>query len=124
MKTPLVTNQIELSLSAIEGFTNSDLAFLQERGLPPMAWSPLGGGALMTEGSHLTHLMDRIADDYLVDRAAVAMAWLLAHPAGILPVMGSNRLDRIKAFARAFDIRVCRETLFELCTAALGHEVP
>ncbi|BBU54183.1 aryl-alcohol dehydrogenase [Mameliella alba] len=124
MKTPLVTNQIELSLSAHEGFTNGDVAFLQERGIPPMAWSPLGGGALMTEDTHLTQLMDRVADDFLADRAAVAVAWLLAHPSGILPVMGTNTIERIKAFSKAFDIEMSRELWFELYTAALGHEVP
>ncbi len=42
MKTPLVTNQIELSLTAHAGFTNGDVAYLQERDVPIMAWSPLG----------------------------------------------------------------------------------
>ena len=124
MKTPLVTNQIELSLSAHQGFTNGDVAYLQERGIPPMAWSPLGGGALMTEDTHLTQLMDRVADDFLADRAAVAVAWLLAHPAGILPVMGTNSIERIKAISHAFDIQMTRELWFELYTAALGQEVP
>ncbi|MBT8411853.1 MAG: aldo/keto reductase, partial [Octadecabacter sp.] len=45
MKSKLVTNQIEMSLTAPDAFTNGDLAFLQERGIAPMAWSPLGGGA-------------------------------------------------------------------------------
>ncbi|WP_305967671.1 MULTISPECIES: aldo/keto reductase family oxidoreductase [unclassified Mameliella] len=124
MKTPLVTNQIELSLSAHQGFTNGDVAFLQERGIPPMAWSPLGGGALMTEDTPLAQVMDLVADDFLVDRAAVAVAWLLAHPAGILPVMGTNTIERIKAFSKALDIQMTRELWFELYTAALGHEVP
>ena len=78
----------------------------------------------MTEDSHLTQLMDRVADDFLADRAAVAVAWLLAHPAGILPVMGTNTIERIKAFSKAFDIEMSRELWFELYTAALGHEVP
>lgn len=124
MQTPLVTNQIELSLSAHHGFTNGDVAFLQERGIPPMAWSPLGGGTLMTDDSDLGRTMDRVADDHSVDRSAVAVAWLLAHPARILPVMGTNNLDRVKAVSRAFDVPMTRELWFELYTAALGHEVP
>lgn len=47
METPLAANRIELSLAAPEGFTDGQVAFLQERGLPVMAWSPLGGGSLM-----------------------------------------------------------------------------
>lgn len=124
MKTPLVTNQIELSLSAVEGFTNGDVAYLQERDIPPMAWSPLGGGALMSSNTALTTVMDRVAADQGVDRAAVAVAWLLAHPAGILPVMGTNTIERIKGFSQAFDVDMTRPLWFELYTAALGKEVP
>ncbi|WP_417210304.1 aldo/keto reductase [Antarctobacter sp.] len=123
-KTPLVTNQIELSLSALEGFTNGDLAYLQERGIAPMAWSPLGGGALMSSNTALTKVMDRVAADQGVDRAAVAIAWLLAHPAGILPVMGTNTIERIKRFSTAFKVDMTRALWFELYTAAQGHEVP
>ncbi|SNS47889.1 Predicted oxidoreductase [Antarctobacter heliothermus] len=124
MKSPLVTNQIELSLSAVEGFTNGDVAYLQERDIPPMAWSPLGGGALMSSNTALTTVMDRVSADQGVDRAAVAVAWLLAHPAGILPVMGTNTIERIKGFSRAFDVDMTRQLWFELYTAALGKEVP
>ena len=42
METPLATNQIEVSLAAHEPLTNGDIAFLQEKNIAPMAWSPLG----------------------------------------------------------------------------------
>jgi len=124
MKTKLVTNQIELSLGAHQGFTNGDVAYLQERGIPPMAWSPLGGGALMTADNDLGRALDRVAKADGVDRAAVATAWLLAHPARIMPVMGSNTISRIKGFSDALDVDMTRARWFELYTAALGNEVP
>ena len=124
MKTKLVTNQIELSLGAHQGFTNGDVAYLQERGIPPMAWSPLGGGALMTADDDLGRAMDAVAKADGVDRAAVAVAWLLAHPARILPVMGTNNINRIKGFSDALKVDMTRERWFELYTAALGDEVP
>jgi predicted oxidoreductase len=123
MKTPLVTNQIELSLGAHEAFTNGDVAYLQERGIPPMAWSPLGGGALMTADDALGRAMDAIAAAEGVDRAAVAVAWLLAHPARIMPVMGTNTISRIKGFSDALAVDMTRTQWFELYTAALGDEV-
>ena len=100
MKTPLVTNQIEISLSEISPFTNGDIAFHQRQAHAMMAWSPLGGGALMTEDSAVAAVMDDIAGAAGVDRAAVAVAFLLAHPAQILPVMGTNNIDRIAAAVR------------------------
>nr|WP_085792840.1 aldo/keto reductase [Roseivivax jejudonensis] len=125
MNAPLVTNQIELSLLAHEGFTNGDVAFLQERGLPPMAWSPLGGGSLFAESSaRLRARLDEIASAHDVDTAAVAVAWLLAHPARILPVMGTNTIERIRQLGDAEKVTLDRETWFELYTLALGHEVP
>ncbi len=124
MATPLVTNQIELSLVALEPFTNGDLAFLHQRGLPPMAWSPLGGGALL-DGRNASLLagLERMARDQGVDASSVAVAWLLRHPARILPVLGTNRLSRIAALAAACRVEMDRQTWFELYTLALGREV-
>lgn len=124
MATPLVTNQIELSLACLAPFTDGDLAFLQERRIAPMAWSPLGGGALLADEGPLGRALDRLAVDSGTDRAAVALAWLLRHPAGILPVIGSNDPGRIRAAARATAIDMDRETWFELYSLAAGHEVP
>ncbi|SFS13626.1 aldo/keto reductase [Yoonia litorea] len=124
MKTQLVTNQIELSLSAHQGFTNGDVAYLQERNAPIMAWSPLGGGSLMTGSGAVQDAMAAVAGANGVDNAAVAVAWLLAHPAKIIPVMGTNNLDRIKTLSDAAKVQMDRQTWFELYTAALGQEVP
>ncbi|KIC46212.1 aldo/keto reductase [Tateyamaria sp. ANG-S1] len=123
MKTQLVTNQIEISLSEISPFTNGDLAFHQQHGQPLMAWSPLGGGGLMTGSEKLHDVMDEIAGANGVDRAAVATAFLLAHPANIIPVMGTNNLDRIKNIGAATKVSLDRPTWFRLYEAALGHEV-
>ncbi len=124
MENELVTNQIELSLAETSPFTNGDLAYLQERNLAVMAWSPLGGGALMTAGGALADAMGKIAQDQGVDSAAVAVAWLLRHPAKILPVLGTNNLQRIATISQASKVVMDRQTWFELYTLAKGHEVP
>ena len=124
MKNQLVTNQIELSLSAHEGFTNGDVAYLQERGIPIMAWSPLGGGSLMTGKGPVQDAMTKVASENGVDTGAVAVAWLLAHPANVMSVMGTNNLDRIGKLSDALKVKMDRETWFALYTAALGQEVP
>lgn len=124
METPLATNQIELSLLCHEPFTNGDLAFLQEHAIPPMAWSPLGGGRLFREeNAQLAAALGRIGAASGVDASAVAIAWLLHHPAGILPVLGTNQLARIGSIADAFKVAMDRQTWFELYTLALGREV-
>jgi predicted oxidoreductase len=125
METPLVTNQIELSLAAPAGFTNGDVAFLQERGVPPMAWSPLGGGSLFSSDFRdLQAALRKLGEEAGVAPSAVAVAWLLAHPARILPVMGTNDPGRIRSLSDAVKVSIDRETWFELYTLALGREVP
>mgnify|MGYP002048799976 FL=1 len=124
MRYPLVANQIELSLKAISAFTNGDLAFHQQHDHLVMAWSPLGGGDLMTASGTLSQRLDAIAGRHRVDRAAVATAFLLAHPAKITPVLGTNNLERIAAICDAEQVSLDRQDWFWLYEAALGHEVP
>ena len=125
MSTQLVTNQIELSVVANQAFTNGDLAFLQEKGIAPMAWSPLAGGALFdAKNTELLNVLTAIGVPAGVDASAVAVAWLLAHPANILPILGTNNLDRIAQISDALKVKIDRQTWFEIYQAANGHEVP
>ena len=125
MKTPLVANQIETSVTCNEAFTNGDIAFLQRENISPMAWSPLGGGSLFDDQTTaLYKCLEAIAEDQSVDVGTVAVSWLLAHPSKILPVLGTNKLDRIKTFGQAMDVKIDRQTWFEIYEAANGAEVP
>jgi predicted oxidoreductase len=124
MKNALVTNQIELSLVAHDGFTNGDVAFHQERNIPLMAWSPLAGGRLLAEASKdLRDKLTEIGAAHGTDWSAAAVAWLLRHPARIIPVMGTNSLSRIATIGTAVNIKMDRQTWFELYTLVMGHEV-
>ncbi len=124
MQSKLVTNQIEISVLCHDPFTNGDIAYLQERSISPMAWSPLGGGELFdAKNMTLLAVLKSVAEQNAVDAAAVAVAWLLAHPAGILPVLGTNNLDRIKNIGDAAKVKIDRQTWFEIYTAARGSEV-
>ena len=124
MKNTLVTNQIELSVLAHQSFTNGDVAFHQKNATPMMAWSPLAGGNLFNgQNDAVTAALDAIARDRGVDVSAVAVAWLLAHPSKILPVMGTNNLSRISRLSDACDVKLDRQEWYEIYTAALGHEV-
>ena len=124
MKNQLVTNQIELSVLAHDSFVNGDVAFHQRIGTPMMAWSPLAGGALFS-GDHpdVMSVLSNVASQNNVDETAVAIAWLLAHPSRILPVLGTNSLERIKGMSAALDVKMDRQTWYEIYTASLGREV-
>jgi len=99
--------------------------------MPPMAWSPLGGGRLFSQaqqaGSAAARLAPRLAElaqGCGQDASAVALAWLLHHPAQVLPVLGSNQPERIRAMAAATRVPMDRQTWFELYELANGHAVP
>jgi predicted oxidoreductase len=125
MTNRLVTNQIELSLLARDPFVAGDIAHLQRHGMPPMAWSPLAGGRLQAEAPEpLRKRLTEIGAAAGTDWSAVAVAWLLHHPARILPVLGTNTLSRIAAISDALRVPMDRQTWFALYTLAQGHEVP
>ncbi|WP_296511024.1 aldo/keto reductase [Rhodoferax sp.] len=131
MKHRLQTNQIELSLLSTAPFTNGQIAHAQQHKMPVMAWSPLGGGRLHsqarqagTAAARLSPILARLAQASGTDTTAVAIAWLMHHSVGVLPVMGSNQIPRIEAFNQAFTVPMDRQTWYELYELANGHEVP
>ena len=125
MSNPIVCNQIEISLLAHDAFTNGDVVYAQEKNIALMAWSPLAGGGLFDPSNKaLLDKLTAIGESQGYDASAVAVAWLLAHPAAILPVMGTNNLDRIATLGDACKVKLDRETWFVLYEMALGQEVP
>lgn len=127
MKHKLVVNQVEMSLLHTAPFTDGSLCAMQLDSLAAMAWSPLAGGALFGDSDcaiRLKPLFERFKREQGVDSDLVALAWLLAHPAQIMPVIGTNNIERIKSVSQALNVEMDRETWFELLTAATGQEVP
>ncbi len=116
---PLVTNQIEISLSRTLPFFNGDLDLLLEHEASAMAWSPLGGGNLM--------IGDREwfgkASKYNATYAQLSLAWLMKHPA-IFPVIGTTKPDRITESAKAVAIDLDRQDWFEMLQWVRGEEMP
>ena len=127
MTNRLLTNQIEVSLMQTRSFVDGQIAHAQRLALPVMAWSPLGGGRLFGQDAAALRLrpaLQRIAGAQGVDETAVAIAWLLHHPARIIPVLGTNDPARIARMQDALRVTLDRQTWFELYSLANGAEVP
>lgn len=130
---PLVTNQIEISALHLNAFADGTLDHSQRLRIAPLAWSPLGGGRLFQDDSAQTarvrHVLGTIAKQ-LSDASTtvtidqVAIAWLLAHPANIVPILGSGKRDRIRTAADAIPLKLTREQWFAIWTASTGSDVP
>ena len=133
---PLVAHQVEISLGQLAAFEDGTLDQCLAAKLTPMAWSPLGGGQFADGARRLLRyqegyrtesvvpLLDELAKSRGVTRSAVALAWLLKHPSGILPIVGSTRPEHIHDAVRATEIGLSREEWYRLLTAARGEPLP
>ncbi|MEM9329257.1 MAG: aldo/keto reductase, partial [Bacteroidota bacterium] len=126
---PLVTNQLEISVSCLDSFDDGNISFSQERRIKPMAWSPLGGGEIFkAESEKAVRIRDKVTEiSQQVDASSidqVMLRWLLEHPVGILPVLGTSKRERIAAAAQSCDMALTREQWFEIYIASRGQEVP
>ena len=129
MDQPLVTNQIEFSLLCMDPIYDGTLDQCQKLRVRPMAWSPLGGGRLfdleLAAAKRLHKKMAELSPKY--DNATVeqfAHAWVLAHPSQTVSVIGTTKLDRIAATAKADTIKLEREDWYGLWEAAQGKQIP
>jgi len=133
---PMVVHQVEISLLCLERFADGSLDQCLAQRITPLAWSPLGGG-LLAEGAQrllpwqekyearrILGELDSMARSKDASRSAVALAWLLKHPSGIVPLVGSTNVTRIRDAVRATEIELTREEWYRLLEAARGERLP
>ncbi len=125
--TPLVTNQVEISALHRDPFLDGTMDQCMQMDIRPMAWSPLGGyfsNDIDPAVQRLKKVMKGINDRYGgPGEDIILLAWLLKHPSGILPVMGSGRSERISQSVKALEIDLDRQDWFAIWEAASGEEV-
>lgn len=125
----LHTNQIEISPLQLQSFDNGDLDFALQARMQPMAWSPLAGGKLFDAGDERSRRVQaallavgKRLNETRLD--TLAYAWLLNHPARMVPVIGSGRLPRIQNAVDALNIRMSEEDWIAVYSASTGKNVP
>ena len=126
---PLVTNQVEISPYCLEHFVNGNIDFFMKEKIEPMAWSPLAGGRLLhptdEKGHRILSVMKEIASETRIDALEkVAWAWLLKHPANIVPIVGSGKTDRIRIAVESLKIDIGLENWFRIYNASMGRDLP
>lgn len=137
---PIATSQPEISPVVLAPFTDGTLDQCMRDCITPLAWSPLAGGRLGLAAADaraaavgdaaaarladVIEALDGIAARDGVDRAAVVLAFLLAHPAGIVPILGTQDPGRIGTAPRAFDVRLTRADWYRIFQAGLGARLP
>lgn len=125
---PIVSTQPEISPLRITCFENGELDQAMMQGLTPMAWSPLAGGRIASPESErdraVTAELDRIAAEAGVSRTAAAYSWLMAHPAAIIPIVGTQNAARVAEAADAYKITWTRTDWYAVLVAARGERLP
>ncbi len=115
-------NQIEISLTQYDSMYNGQLDQCIEKKILPMSWSPLGT-AMNKENQKLTMTLERLAKKYSLEVSQILIAWLVKHPAGILPVVGTTQKDRISQALEASKVDLELEDWFDLLEATRGHQI-
>ena len=127
-RIPLVTNQIEASPLHIAPFYDGTLDQAQDLGVAPMIWSALAGGRLFTGDDADAHrvrgVLRRIAGERGVSITTLVYAWLLRHPARLVPLTGSRRLDAMREAVAALDVEIDAQTWYEIWVAGNGAPAP
>lgn len=128
---PLVANQVEFSPVRQDPVWDGTLDQCQEYGTTLIAWSPLGGGALMTQDAgedstsgRIAAALDDVADRNGVDRGAAALAFTMVSHPGIVPIVGTQRVERIGEANRALNVEMSREEYYAIVTAWRGVGLP
>ena len=134
---PLAVNQVAINIGRLDVFTDGTLDQCIELSMTPLAYSPVGGGWLGNDvhtldpaDPHLEmrrRVMDavgRTAAERGVSRTVIALAWLMKHPSGIIPIIGSNNPENIRAAAKADEIELTREQWYRIHLAARGKPLP
>jgi predicted oxidoreductase len=122
----LATNQVEFSPLHLAPMFDETFDGLQDKGVAPMIWSPLGGGRLFSgDAAHasLRAVIQRVADEVQRPFASVVFAWMMQLPCRPVPLTGSGRIAAIAEAVEATAFALSRTQWFEILRAARGHEV-
>jgi predicted oxidoreductase len=122
---PLVTNQVEISLTETKSFYDGTIDQLMLRNLRPMAWSVMGNYFSENSGQNLRikKVLNELAPKYNATENQLLLAFILKHPARILPVIGTSNAETLVTLANGLRAELSREDWFKLLEASRGTAV-
>ncbi|WP_422450066.1 aldo/keto reductase [Endozoicomonas sp. ALB091] len=145
---PIVVNQLQMSLAHLDwldegvlfnhpegqavSFTPGTVEYCRGHNIQLQAWGCLSNGVFTGKDTHgepesiqkTAGLVKTFAEQLGVSREAIVLAWLMRHPAGIQPVIGTTNAQRIRACSEAETIQLSREQWYQLYVSARGRALP
>jgi predicted oxidoreductase len=125
-KTAVDFNQIQFSATHSEAMTDGNLDYMQLHRIKPLSWNPLGNffREKTEQTQRLTTLLKLLETKYNLDPDILLLAWIIQHPSGILPVIGTTDPERIKNSIKATSTKLELEDWFKIWTESMGNKVP
>lgn len=122
----MVSTQPEYSVLHLAPLRDGTFDRCMRDGVTPLAWSPLGGGRLFDDSPspELAAALDSLAERENVDRAAIAIAFVLAHPSRPVAIVGTQRPERIAGSTAALGVQLDRADVYTLVQASEGVPLP
>lgn len=125
-RTKIYCNQIEFSATHFEPMLDGSLDYMQTHKIKPLAWSPMGCVFKKDneQAARLKQLLAGLEEKYAATADVILLAWIMRHPAGIIPVTGSTNADRLKNQMTATQLNLELEDWFAIWTESMGNKVP
>ena len=124
-KVEVLYNQVQFSATHCEPMIDGSFDYMQVNSIRPMSWNPLG--SVFREDNSQTRrlkkLLVTLMAKYHLGSDSILLAWILQHPAAIIPIAGTVNVARIQSLQKAVDLKLDTEDWFAIWTASLGEDV-
>ncbi len=122
---PLVTNQVEISVNELSAFENGTLDQMMMKKLRPTAWSVMGNyfSEKSEQNERIKPIIHELCDKYEAKENQILLAFILKHPSGIIPVIGTSRAAAVRELKQSVNIQLEEQDWFKILQAAKGKEV-
>lgn len=125
-KTEVNYNQIQFSATHHQAMLDGSLDYMQVHNIRPMSWNPLGTVFRedIEQTRRLKKLLVQLVEKYGVGSDTLLLAWILKHPAQIIPVAGTVNIARIQQLMKAVALNLDQLDWFAIWTESMGNKVP
>jgi predicted oxidoreductase len=126
-RVPLVTNQIEFSPLQMGALADGTLEQAVDLKTPPMIWSPLAGGRLLSaadeQAQRVRGVLETLGRAQGVSAVTMAYAWIHRHPSRPIPITGSGRIEALREAVAALNVQLTAEDWTLVWRASTNREV-
>ncbi|NGY36550.1 aldo/keto reductase [Flavobacterium sp. XN-5] len=125
-KTEVSYNQVQFSATNFEPMLDGSFDYMQLNNIRPMSWNPLG--IVFRNDIPQTHRLKKIlatlVSKYSLGADTILLAWVLKHPAKVIPIAGTVNVARIQSLIKAVELDLEKEDWFTIWAESMGEDVP